>query len=993
MTTADEYQDEVFKRLDGFRRTSSREGEDPQVSEMRRNRAVMRRQANAVGPGPTGANVSFATGRPRDPMFYWKQNNLPYDLYDHRELKKVRAYCNTPEAPVWMGDYSFKPIGEVVEGDEVIGWTYRQGPLGNQRKVLTRTRVLATQRRIAPEVVRVTLESGQVIRCTPDHLWANPHFSTHVGPSGWTQPEYRPAKVGQDLIRVVHPTEPLSDEKLHVAAAWLGGVYDGEGTGERIAQDEVYNPAVRERIKHSLDLLGLPWTEDARAIKISKTGRKGGAGAHQDLVNFLNWADPVRRTSNAIDERLLCRPSAGRDRVVSIESEGSGEVVSMQTETGNYTAWGLASKNCRLLYQSHPMIGSCVDIYTKYPLLGMELTCKDNKLTEFYSDLFLDEEGLNYPEFFIDFGREYWTVGESVPFGSFNESLGIWDDEELLNPDDLEVQRSPFLKDPRYFIHLPETLREIITKRSPAWEYQKLMEAYPELAHYTAEDALMPVSSILLRHYRFKADTFNKRGVPLLMRAMRPIMQEEMLNAAMDAVADRLYTPLILARLGVSASDLGTTQPWIPTDGDLEDFEEALDNALAADFRVLVHHFGVQMEPVFGRENMPDMTADFERIEDRILQTFGLSKTMLTGASSGQTYAADALNRDLISQLLTTYQNLCISHYRQRALVVAEAQEHYDYEERNGKRYVKMEEILEIDEESGEERIVEQPKLLIPDMKMRTMNIKDEEAERQFYESLRAAGVPISIKTRLVNVPIEFADEIEQSKDEAVELAIAEQETRKAIFEGLRDAGLPIPEDLAADFQPRAAQSMPPAAGVPTRVPMLGIDPVVNLGNLAPTEQDEAQPEPGAVVPGMGAMPVSPFQPAVPVPGDAMMGQQGPPPDRPEESDEQREDMPKAASIVKDEAGLYRAASRMREIVKEHYKPPRPLGEVQMRTVAKKVGDGDETEDVQEPITPEDGIARGRWADPKHIGMRRHAGVTRNTLWGSLEEDPEGDED
>lgn len=731
---SEDYNEKIAKMLGGFRRSATRDTEQPEVTEMRRNRAVMRKSASATGVGAAGgANVQFATGRPRDPLFYWKQNNLPYDLYDHQELKRVRAYS-------------------------------------------------------------------------------------------------------------------------------------------------------------------------------------------------------------------------------------------------------------RLLYQSHPMIGSCVDIYTKYPLLGMELTCKDKKLTEFYSDLFFNEDGLDYEEFLIDFGREYWTVGESVPFGSFNESLGIWDDEELLNPDDLEVQQSPFLKDPRLFIKLPESLREIITKRTPVWEYEKLMQAYPELSHYTAEDALMPVSNVLLRHYRFKADTFNKRGVPLLMRAMRPVMQEEMLNAAMDAIADRLYTPLLLARLGASATDLGTDVPWIPTDGDLEDFEEALDNALAADFRVLIHHFGVNIESVFGRENMPDMTADFERIEDRVLQTFGLSKTMLTGASSGQTYAADALNRDLISQLLTTYQKLCKKHYRQRAMVVAEAQEHYDYEERGGKRYVKMEEILEIDEETGEERIVEQPKLLIPEMKMRTMNIKDEEAERQFYESLRAAGVPISMKTRLVNVPIDFDDEVEQSKDEMVQLAIAEQETRKAIFEGLRNSGLPIPPDLSADFQPTAAQ-VPPGASQGLRVPMLGTDAVIGTPTLVPTAGDYATPTDGGVVaPGQPATPVDPFQPVGQTPADTEGGDMG---ERPDESDEQRADMPKAASHTP--ADLYRAASRMREIVKEHYVAPAPLADrPTMHKVAVKDADGKETEEMHEvPITPDDGIPRGKYADPKHIGMRRYAGLSRNTLWGTLEEDSE----
>jgi hypothetical protein len=101
------------------------------------------------------------------------------------------------------------------------------------------------------------------------------------------------------------------------------------------------------------------------------------------------------------------------------------------------------------------------------------------------------------------------------------------------------------------------------------------------------------------------------------MRGFRAIVQEEMLNAALDAIADRLYTPLILAKLGASATDLGTEQPWIPTPATWRTSNESLDAALAGDFRVLVHHFATDMAPVFGRENMPDLTGDFDRIEDR----------------------------------------------------------------------------------------------------------------------------------------------------------------------------------------------------------------------------------------------------------------------------------------------------------------------------------------------------------------------------------------
>lgn len=463
---------------------------------------------------------------------------------------------------------------------------------------------------------------------------------------------------------------------------------------------------------------------------------------------------------------------------------------------------------CAHLYKAHPLIASAIDIYSKYPLSGMELTCKDKALTEFYTELFMDQ--LNYEDFMVDVLRSYWIYGEAWPFGSFNDMLGVWEDDELLHPDDIRVIKSPFQKEPRFEMRLPETLRTLLTTREPYWEYEKLVRAYPELQYYLGENTFMPVSNVLLQQLAFKGDLFHVRGVPILMRGLRAAMQEEMLNSAQDAIADRLYTPLVLMKLGASATDLGTSEPWIPTADDIANFEAQIDAALAGDFRVLTHHFAVEHELIFGRETMPNFDQDFERLTERQLQVFGLSKSMLSGADGGQTYAADALNRDLVSQLLTSAQRLVKRLFRQRALVVAEAREHWDYEVRNGKRYPIMEEVLEVDEETGEQRIVEQPKLLVPDLKIKAMDIRREEEFRQFVEAAVANNVPISQKTRFTNIPVDLEEEREVVKDERVANAVAEQETRKATYEALKDQRLPIPEDLVADFEPKAAVGVEP---------------------------------------------------------------------------------------------------------------------------------------------------------------------------------------
>jgi hypothetical protein len=599
---------------------------------------------------------------------------------------------------------------------------------------------------------------------------------------------------------------------------------------------------------------------------------------------------------------------------------------------------------CRLLYLTHPIVAACIDIFSKFPLQGMTFECKDEQLIDFHGSLFIDD--LGYEDYLVDVGREYWLTGEAWPLGSWNAQLGVWDGDELLQPDDVEVERSPFLKDPRYLIRLPQTLRKVLQERSPRWEYDALMKAYPELAAYAGENALMPVSNILLQQLKFKGDTFHKRGLPILMRGFRAIVQEEMLNAAMDAIADRLYTPLVLAKLGASARDLGTEAPWIPTRGDLEDFEEALDAALAGDFRILTHHFAIDMAPVFGRENMPDMSNDFDRLEDRILQVFGLSRTILQGADSGETYAADALNRDVVTQLLTHYQRTLRQFYEQRAMIVAEAQEHFDYDVRNGKRYVKMEEILEVDEESGEERIVEQPKLLIPELKFDVMTLQDETTERQFIEALVEAGVPISYKRRLLGSGIDFDEEMEALTSERAQLALQEQEARRESFKTLRDANLPIPPDLVNDFQPKASQAqVPQTAGQDVPIPSLGQE-AMPLPALSPTPDDlaDAEGDPNAPAdPTMGQVVPLPVAAGPPEEGDQ----------RPPESDEQRSGMPKPAKrrvTAERIPGTVRVG--IREATRQNFTPVDNSAEDQER--------------------PEHFRPTGKFGDPAVVGMRRY---------------------
>ena len=451
-----------------------------------------------------------------------------------------------------------------------------------------------------------------------------------------------------------------------------------------------------------------------------------------------------------------------------------------------------------LFYRTHPLISILVDIFTRFPLVGMELHSQDKKLKEFYEDIFFDK--LDYESFLVGLGREYWVYGQSFPLGSFNETFGIWEREELIDPTLVKVEKVPILGTTQYKLRPIPELVQIAKNKEPKELWYKLNTEYPEIVPYLLQGLDIPVSDVLLKQIAFKVNERDTHGTPLLLRTLRLLIHEEKLMASQDALAERLYSPLILAKLGIP--DVGDGQgPWIPSPGELEAFRNDLDYALSSDFRLIVHHFGVEIQNVFGREQMPRLDADFDRIDRKIMAVFGVNPSLLAGGTNAQPYASTALNAEFLNQILRTFQKFLKLHYQSRAYIVAEAQEHYDYEKRGDTRVPIMQEVIEYDDE-GNQTIVEKNKLLIPDMKMKVLDMRDEATQRQFMFELKGAGVPIPDSMLASGMAsFDFEENLDLFENELVQKTVAQQQAKVKAYQVLQAKGLPIPPDLRAEIE------------------------------------------------------------------------------------------------------------------------------------------------------------------------------------------------
>lgn len=535
----------------------------------------------------------------------------------------------------------------------------------------------------------------------------------------------------------------------------------------------------------------------------------------------------------------------------------------------------------RLYYAAHDLVPLLVDIYAKFPTAGMSLSCKDPEVTAFYEEMFFDT--LEYETFVQDMGREYFTVGECTTLAHFDELLGIWSSEEILNPDQIVVRRPLFEKNEQVLLKvsdLVDGLRDVgmdsmeessSLRQERLKEYETLKKYYPEIIEAASRDEPLPLADALVSRMTNKISFWDLRGTPHMLRSFRTLIREESLNAAQDAVADRLYSPFILAKLGIQNVD-GSGQPWIPTPEDVNEVRDDLQQALAADFRLLVNHFGLDIQSVFGRESVPRFDNDYDRIDEKILQAWGIGKSLISGGSGGP-YASSALNREFVTQMMSTFQAHIRKHMRKRMEVIAEAQGHYDYEVKGGVRTPVMQEVVREDPETGERYIEQAPKLLIPDVVFPTINLRDESTERQFLQTLKTMGVPLSDQAFSASVRMDFEEELEKKAEEDIKKYVGQAESMVKARETLEKAGLPLPPELAGFFlqSQQAALQEKMNSQVPEQM------------------MEKARQEEGGAPPGEESPSGGPEEPPVEqLPRNST---------RPPESDEMRDNAPRSASL------------------------------------------------------------------------------------------------
>lgn len=129
------------------------------------------------------------------------------------------TWCFSPDTPVLMADWSWKPIGAVVQGDRVVAFD-RPSQRG-RHGVLAEAVVTGRGARRAATIV---MHDG--VRCTPDHrfwLTGKDAMGRSAAHSGWREISRATG------LRVLYTTAPVALNTAKHERGWLAGMADGDG--------------------------------------------------------------------------------------------------------------------------------------------------------------------------------------------------------------------------------------------------------------------------------------------------------------------------------------------------------------------------------------------------------------------------------------------------------------------------------------------------------------------------------------------------------------------------------------------------------------------------------------------------------------------------------------------------------------------------------------------------------------------------------------------
>jgi hypothetical protein len=272
------------------------------------------------------------------------------------------GYCLAQHQRILTADLRWVACGDLKVGDEILAFDEHVPDGHRLRRWRWGTVTRSDPMRV--ECVRVHLENGESIVCTPDHPWLTNRYSYVLGHRDWVPASelmmepygHRKARVGQCISKGLTPWSRADS----FDAGWLSGMFDGEGYISLAPGDGSgsCNLAIAQKEGPILDrALYLLREHGFKATVYSKPELKTAAvdvqGGFPEVLRALGTYAPQRLLANLrkadISRQSLRAPNgtSAMVQVMEVEPIGLQDIQSITTSTATYVGEGYLMHNSK----------------------------------------------------------------------------------------------------------------------------------------------------------------------------------------------------------------------------------------------------------------------------------------------------------------------------------------------------------------------------------------------------------------------------------------------------------------------------------------------------------------------------------------------------------------------------------------------------------------------------------------------------------------------
>ncbi len=418
--------------------------------------------------------------------------------------------------------------------------------------------------------------------------------------------------------------------------------------------------------------------------------------------------------------------------------------------------WQIASKRreiyqwCRFFYENEPKVGAAIDFYSRFPMNGFKLECKNRRILKFFEHKVVKKLKLN--EIFKDISAEYYMLGDVFPHADIlceechgsavnqegetcNHPGGLFNRIIILNPDWIEVQTTVLADEPAIVMVPDEELQRIVFYKQPKVVYDRIPEAVKKLV--LARQPI-PLSNRTVSHIKHMSVPYGTYGTSLIRRLFTTLAYKTKIMTANWIVAERLILPVRVVKIG---SDQRPA-----TSADIADIQQQLAATANDPNLTIVTHHNFEYEWYGASGKILQVTQEMEHIGKEILDGFMLNQSLLNGEMAGYSSAQVGVET-LIRRLDSWRTSLAEWCYERIFLPIAEMQGF-------------------IDEEESED--VGDTIYLHPTIKWEDLNLKDKTQHYQFLNQLHDKQA-ISTQTLLEEAGFNYDQEVKRMRYEQMQ--------------------------------------------------------------------------------------------------------------------------------------------------------------------------------------------------------------------------------